>query len=134
MSSPLVVKKLLQGAVLALSIGLLAPALASADAPDVTSARGFVVANNDGSHTVRVEGTWAWNTHHSDCNTNRTGVGISVDWGDQSGFTVATLNGRLIQVGVAPGSAAAARNPVDNVAHPAEPLSFGQAGLGDITD
>src|SRR3954454_2479141 len=119
MSSPIVVKKLLQGAVLALSIGLLAPALASADAPDVTSARGFVVANNDGSHTVRVEGTWAWNTHHSDCNTDRAGVGVAIDWGEHpNGNFVTNLNGQDLYVGVNPFTSF---NRFDNVAHPAEP-------------
>src|SRR4051812_7726436 len=85
MSSSPFPRRLVQSALLALVVTFCLPALAAADAPNVVSGRGFVTTNLDGSHTVRVEGTWAWNTHHSDCNNDRTGVGIAVDWGDNNG-------------------------------------------------
>src|SRR4051794_26786545 len=87
---------------MACALVLSIPVLASADAPDVTSARGFVTENADGSHTVRVEGTWAWNTHNSDCNDDRSGIGIAIDWGDTAapGNLVTTLGGTDIKVGV----------------------------------
>src|SRR4051795_3005370 len=71
MSSLTVVKKLLTSALLVLVASLVLPALAAADAPDVTSASGTIAAGpNAGDRTVSVFGNWAWTTHHSDCNTN----------------------------------------------------------------
>ena len=99
-------KRLVRGAVLTMVVGLAFPALAAADAPDITSASGTV--SSDG-HTVTISGTWAWTTHHSDCNTDRAGVGIAIDWNDpaQPGNVVTTLNGTLIDVGT----------PSDNAVH-----------------
>jgi hypothetical protein len=87
-------------------------ALAWGDAADpvLSSTTGNVVTNGDGSHTVTVQGQWQWTTHHSDCNTNRSGVGYAVDWHDPTapGNHVTTLNGVSIDVGT----------PSDNVVHP----------------
>src|SRR4051812_4379538 len=99
-------KRLLQGGLLAAIVTLGVPALAAADAPDITSASGTV--SSDG-HTVTISGTWAWTTHHSDCNQDRAGVGIAIDWNDpaQAGNFVTTLNGTSIEVGT----------PSDNAVH-----------------
>src|SRR3954467_13170501 len=95
-----VVKKFLTGALLALTVGLIAPALASADAPDVTTATGTAAVNGNGDLVVTLSGTWAWTTHHSNCNLDRAGVGIAVDWGDNNGNHVTTLGNDSIDVGV----------------------------------
>jgi hypothetical protein len=91
-------KRLLQCGLLAAIVTLGVPALAMADAPDITSTSGTV--SSDG-HTVTISGTWAWTTHHSDCNQDRAGVGIAIDWNDpaQPGNFVTTLNGTPIEVG-----------------------------------
>ena len=114
MSSLITVKKLLTSSLLVLVACLALPALAAADAPDVTKAGGTIQGGpNPGDRTVSVFGEWAWTTHHSDCNTNRAGVGVAIDWNDptQPGNHVTTLNGDPIDVGT----------PTDNVVHPAEP-------------
>jgi hypothetical protein len=92
------VKRLLHGGLLAAIVTLGVPAIAAADAPDITSASGSV--SSDG-HTVTITGSWAWTTHHSDCNKDRAGVGIAIDWNDpaQAGNPVTTLNGVMIDVG-----------------------------------
>ena len=113
--------------IVACALVLSIPALASADAPDVTSARGFATPDSPsvGDVTVRVEGTWAWNTHNSDCNGNRSGIGVAIDWNDptQAGNFVDNIP-PSVEVGT----------PTDNVAHPAEPLSFAaNPALGDIS-
>jgi len=97
-------RRLLRSGLLAAVVTLAVPALAAADAPDITSATGTVSGN-----TVTISGTWAWTTHHSDCNTDRAGVGIAIDWGDpgQPGNHVTTLNGVSIDVGT----------PSDNQVH-----------------
>jgi hypothetical protein len=104
----------------ALALALAVPALAAADAPDVTSAAGSIVKTDAlGNTTVEVHGTWAWSTHtNSDCNGDKRGIGVAIDWGDNNGNHVTTLNGDSIDVGVA---VATALNLADNVAHPAEP-------------
>src|SRR4051794_3645330 len=114
--------RLVRFALLALAVALFVPALASADAPDVTSATGSVVGMDAaGNPIVEVHGTWAWTTHGSDCNNNRAGVGVSIDWGDNNGNHVTTLNGDSIDVGVA---TATLLNAQDNLVHPAEPPSL----------
>ena len=120
-----VVRKLVTVALAASLTVLALPALASADSPDVTSATGSVtnVAAN-GDVTVEVHGTWNWPTHGKDCNTDRAGVGIAVDWGDGNGNPVTVLNGRAIAVGVLNTTAL---NAQDNVAHPAEPPTLAAA-------
>lgn len=106
--------KHLRGALVALAVVLVVPAVAGADASDVTSATGKVtnVAPN-GDITVEVQGTWAWTTHQSNCNNDKRGVGVAIDWHDvnAAGNHVTTLNGVSIDVGT----------PTDNVVHPAEP-------------
>src|SRR3954465_6745517 len=64
-------KRLLRCGLPALLVTLAVPAVAAADAPDITSAAGSV--SSDGK-TVTINGSWAWTTHHSDCNTDRAGV------------------------------------------------------------
>ena len=102
----------------AMLVTLAVPALAAADAPDITSASGSVSA--DGK-TVTISGTWAWTTHHSDCNNDRAGVGIAIDWNDAgaAGNHVTTLNGVSIDVGT----------PSDNAVH----TTSGGTGLTGFT-
>jgi uncharacterized repeat protein (TIGR01451 family) len=99
----------------ALAALLIGPALAAADAPDVTSATGSIVSTDaQGNTTIEVHGTWAWSTHaNSDCNGDKRGIGVAIDWGDNNANHVTDLNGDSIDVGTA----------TDNVAHPAEPGS-----------
>ena len=120
-----------RGALAALVVALAFPALAAADSPDVTSATGSIVSvDGAGNQTVEVHGTWAWPTHGgpTDCNTDRAGVGIAIDWGDDdpqnagspNGFHVTTLGNPAdsIDVGVLHSYLG---NAVDNLVHPAEP-------------
>ncbi len=58
--------------------------LAAADAPQPSTITGNVVDNGNGTFTLTVQGTWEWPTHHSDCNTDRWGMGWAVDWNDPS--------------------------------------------------
>ena len=97
MPSPLS-KRLLRSGLLAMVLTLAVPALAAADSSDITSASGVVASDG---HTVTISGTWAWTTHHSDCNQDRAGVGIAIDWNDPNaaGNHVTTLNGTSIDVG-----------------------------------
>src|SRR3954447_4806704 len=90
------VKQVLRSGALALVAALAVPAMAAADAPDITGAQASVAGN-----TVTISGSWAWTTHHSNCNTDRAGVGIAVDWNDPNaaGNHVTTLNGVSIDVG-----------------------------------
>src|SRR3954452_17826410 len=92
------VKKVTGIGALALVAALAVPAMAAADAPDITGAQASVAGN-----TVTISGSWAWTTHHSNCNTDRAGVGIAVDWNDPNaaGNHVTTLNGTSIDVGTA---------------------------------
>src|SRR4051812_30352263 len=70
-----------------------------ADAPDPKPAQAKVKVSDvfvvNGVQVVRVSvsGGWQWPTHHSDCNTDRTGAGYAIDWGDpnQPGNHVTTL-------------------------------------------
>src|SRR4051812_44508007 len=113
MSSPLP-RRLVQCALLALAVTLAVPALAAADAPDVTSAAGSIVSSDASGTVVEIHGTWQWTTHNTNCNNDRAGVGFAVDWGDNNGNHVTTLNGDSIDVGVA---TATSRNAADNVVH-----------------
>src|SRR4051812_29306372 len=84
--------KLARVVFLGLALTLAIPALAAADAPDVVSATGSVVSvDGAGNRTVEVHGLWAWTTHGSDCNLNRAGIGIAIDWGDANGNFVTNL-------------------------------------------
>ncbi|HUP82590.1 MAG TPA: SpaA isopeptide-forming pilin-related protein, partial [Candidatus Limnocylindria bacterium] len=95
------------------------PEQASVRVGDVFIVNGVQVAR------VSVSGGWQWPTHHSDCNTNRTGAGYAIDWGDpnQSGNHVTTLDSiGSIDVGAA---SANAYNPADNEVHPTRPEEAG---------
>jgi hypothetical protein len=94
-----ILTRLLRGGLAATVVSLAVPALAAADAPDITLATGTVSGT-----TVTISGSWA-----SDCNTDRAGVGIAIDWNDpnQAGNHVTTLNGVSIDVGT----------PSDNAVH-----------------
>src|SRR5436190_3451 len=121
-----VVRKFLTGALLALTVGLIVPALASADAPDIQTATGTSSIDASGNVVVTLGGTWAWTTHHSNCNLDRAGVGIAVDWGDNNGNHVTTLGADSIDVGV---RAATLLNNQDNAVH----NTSGGTGLSGFT-
>src|SRR5215468_2907135 len=62
---------------------------AFADAPDVKVGptqspvvTAHAVVNADGTVTVTVTGGWNWPTHGHDCNTDRAGAGVAIDWFD----------------------------------------------------
>jgi hypothetical protein len=57
-------------------------AFADAADPVPSATHGTFVTNADGSRTLTVSGSWAWTTHHSDCNTDRSGVGVAIVWND----------------------------------------------------
>ena len=90
------------------------PGAALADAPDpVPSATtGAAVQNADGSFTLTVNGQWVWPTHHSDCSTNRAGVGYAMGWTNPS------QPGNLIEEG---NLTVAVGTPTDNIVHPVPP-------------
>src|SRR3954471_6922911 len=121
-----VVRKFLTGALLALTVGLIVPALASADAPDIQTATGTSSIDASGNVVVTLGGTWAWTTHHSNCNLDRAGVGIAVDWGDNNGNHVTTLGADSIDVGE---RAATLLNKQDNAVH----NTSGGTGLSGFT-
>ncbi len=142
-------------AVLALVAGGVAAATARADAPDVkvnSPAPGqhpfqtgtATVDNATGHVTVTLTGGWSWPTHGADCNTNRAGAGVAVNWFDPQdrGFHVAFFN---VNGGVADTTAggpddfgvgstgASGLNNIDNVVHPTE-NDTGTGAVVDITD
>src|SRR3954453_18624460 len=121
-----VVRKFLTGALLALTVGLIVPALASADAPDIQTAPGTASIDASGNVVVTRGGTWAWTTHHSNCNLDRAGVGIAVDWGDNNGNHVTTLGIDSIDVGVL---TTTPLNTADNAVH----TTSGGTGLTGFT-
>src|SRR4051812_3470130 len=100
--------------VLAIVVALCCPALAWADAPDITSVSAAVSGK-----TVMVSGTWAWPTHPKNC-TNRplVGMGVGVDWEDPNelGNHVTSLGGSSIDIGT----------PTDNTVHG----THGESGTG----
>src|ERR1700759_980761 len=92
-------------ALLALVAGGVPAVTARADAPDVkvtTPAPGqhpyqtgtATVDTATGHVTVTMSGGWSWPTHGADCNTNRAGAGVAVNWFDPQdrGFHVAYFN------------------------------------------
>ena len=129
MSGPRV-RRFLLVAVLALSVAGIAAAMARADAPDVKSSAvlggqgpqhptqtGTATVDTATGHvTVTLIGGWSWPTHGSDCNTNRAGAGVGVNWFDPNdrGFHVTffDVNG----------------GPVDNT--PGGPDDFGVGATG----
>jgi uncharacterized repeat protein (TIGR01451 family) len=89
-----------------------------------------------GHVAVELIGAWSWPTHGNNCNENRAGTGVAVDWfdpkqaGNPLGASV-TVEGKLtpILVGVE-SSPAGSLNPVDNVVHPTE----NDTGSGAVVD
>jgi uncharacterized repeat protein (TIGR01451 family) len=118
--------------------------VALADAPDVKVppnqspiVSATAVQNANGTVTVTIKGAWNWPTHGSDCNLNRAGAGIAVDWFDPKdpGFDLKAsvpING--VSTAIAVGSSQAVNgNAVDNVVHPTE-NDTGNGGVGNIAD
>jgi hypothetical protein len=107
------VKKVMRSGALALVAALVVPAIAAADAPDVTpNSMSASSVQSGNSVTVTVKGSWQWTTHKSNCNTDRAGVGVAIDWNDTKdpGYVVTTLNGVTIDVG--------STKAGDNAVHP----------------
>src|SRR4051794_32458917 len=126
------VPQLVRGGALALVAALAVPAAAAADAPDITPASVSASSVQNGSTvTVTVKGSWQWTTRSFDCNTDRAGVGIAIDWNDpnQPGNLVTTLNGVQIDVGAA---TANALNPADNAVHPTMGSTFSCGTFGGL--
>ena len=102
--------------VLALSA---APAFADAPDPIPSATHGSLVVNADGSRTLTVQGGtndttdpgWRWTTHHSDCNTDRSGAGVAMVWNDP------TQPGNPVTGAGALGTFLLG-TPTDNVVHP----------------
>jgi uncharacterized repeat protein (TIGR01451 family) len=128
---------------------------ARADAPDVKVTKpapgqhpfqtGTATVDTATGHvTVILTGGWSWPTHGSDCNTNRSGAGVAVNWFDPNdrGFHVTYFN---VNGGVAdttPGgpddfgvgaTGAGGLNAVDDVVHPTE-NDTGSGAVVDITN
>jgi hypothetical protein len=121
-----------RGTWLGLVAGLLALGIAQtawADAPDVKIKpqkplpTAHVTENKDGTVTVTVIGGWSWPTHGSNCNENRAGAGVAIDWfdpkdaGNALGGSV-TIEGKLTAIAV--GGVGNTLNAADNVVHPTE--------------
>src|SRR4051812_4613549 len=133
------VKQVMRSGALALVAALAVPAIAAADAPDVTpnSMSASSKAGPNNTVIVTVQGKWQWTTHKSNCNTDRAGVGVAIDWNDpnQGGNLVTTLNGTPIDVGAAN---ATPLNPADNAVHPTLGSTFscgnfnGSYNIGDF--
>ena len=117
--------KALVGVLSTAMLVLLGLAIAKADSadPKLPFAGTAVVDPVTHKITVTLTGGWTWPTHHSDCNTDRFGVGWAVDWNDdaahgssspQPGNVVGTVGGVTVDVGAAAGNA---NNPADNLVH-----------------
>jgi uncharacterized repeat protein (TIGR01451 family) len=132
-----------------------AAATARADAPDVkvnSPAPGqhpfqtgtATVDTVTGHVTVTLTGGWSWPTHGADCNINRAGAGVAVNWFDPQdrGFHVAFFNVNGGAADTTPGGPddfgvgstnATGLNSVDDVVHPTE-NDTGTGAVVDITD
>jgi uncharacterized repeat protein (TIGR01451 family) len=139
-------------AVLALVAVGVAAATARADAPDVkvnSPAPGqhpfqtgtATVDTVTGHVTVTLTGGWSWPTHGVDCNTNRSGAGVAVNWFDPQdrGFHVAFFNVNGGSPDTTPGgpddfgigsTGASGLNAIDDVVHPTE----NDTGTGAVVD
>ena len=141
---------------LALTVGGIAAVTARADAPDVkvstvvaTSPHGpqhpvttATAMVDTVTHAVRVDltGGWSWPTHGDDCNTDRAGAGVAVNWNDPKdpGFHVATFSipnsnyGSDFGVGssVATSYGTNESNVIDDAVHPTE----NDTGTGAVVD
>lgn len=141
--------------VLGLVAGGVMAVTARADAPDVkvtSPAPGqhpfqtgtATVDAATGHVTVDLTGGWSWPTHGSDCNLNRAGAGVAVNWFDPQdrGFHVAFFNvnggspdttaGGPDDFGVG-STGADGLNPLDSAVHPTE-NDTGSGAVVDITD
>ena len=100
MSRP-IVRRFVLVMLLALTVGGIAAVSARADAPDVkvsspppgqhpTQTGVATVDTASGHVTVDLTGGWSWPTHGKDCNTDRAGAGVAVNWFDPTdrGFHV----------------------------------------------
>jgi uncharacterized repeat protein (TIGR01451 family) len=130
---------------LGLLVGLLMLGLvqaASADTGDVKIKpekplpTAHFVLNKNGTVTATVIGGWSWPTHGSNCNENRAGAGVAVDWfdptdpGNELGASV-TIEGKSVPIAV--GGTGNELNPADNVVHPTEnDGEFGTAAVVNI--
>jgi uncharacterized repeat protein (TIGR01451 family) len=118
-----------------------------ADAPDVKikPEKPVVTAkvsppDANGHITVELVGAWSWPTHGKNCNEDRAGAGVAVDWGDPKepgnplGATVKVgTTTKAIAVGVAKETTNTTKlNSVDNVVHPTE-NDTGSGVVADIT-
>src|ERR1041385_8076166 len=114
---------------------------ALADAPDVKIApvqspaiTATAVTNADGTVTVTVRGGWNWEHNNADCNLDRAGAGVAIDWfdpkqpGNDLGVSI-PING--VSTPIAVGTAAA--NTL-NPAHTAAPPPENATGAGSVVD
>jgi uncharacterized repeat protein (TIGR01451 family) len=97
-----------------------------------------------GHVTVTLVGGWSWPTHGKDCNTDRSGAGIAVNWFDPNdrgfhlaffdvaGGAVDTTAGGPDDFGVG-ATGANGLNPTDDVVHPTE-NDTGAGAVVDITN
>ena len=149
------VRRFLVVAFLAVLAGGVTAVTARADSPDVkvtSPAPGqhpfetgtATVDAATGHVTVTLTGGWSWPTHGKDCNTDRAGAGIAVNWFDprDRGFHVAFFDVAGGAVDNTPGgpddfgvgsTGAGGLNPVDDVVHPTE-NDTGTGAVVDITD
>ena len=140
---------------LALTVGGIAAVSARGDAPDVkvtspapgqhpTQTGVATVDTATGHVTVDLTGGWSWPSHGKDCNTDRSGAGVAVNWFDPTdrGFHLAFFNINGGTANTTPGgpddfgvgsTGANGLNPTDDVVHPTE-NDTGTGAVVDITD
>src|ERR1051325_4912015 len=117
----------LASSILAL-IGLMATAntlFADAGNPILSTIRGDIVSRSDGKVDVYVRGQWWWDSHSSDCNTDRAGSGLALIWNDPAGKSGTdafngykyTANNITVYLGT---KTAVNGNPVDGMVHPSD--------------
>jgi uncharacterized repeat protein (TIGR01451 family) len=127
--SKVIIRILVTGAALLALCVFAASAFADASdpVPSATHLAQPIQTNPDGSHTVTVAGGtnastdpgWQWTTHHSDCNTDRAGVGVAIAWNDPTdpgNPVTGNVNGKQVTIGVGTSS--------DNVVHPTPGPTF----------
>ena len=140
------VRRFVLVALLTLTVCGVAAVSARADAPDIkvsapapgqhpTQTGTATVDSATGHVTVDLTGGWSWPTHGDDCNTDRSGAGVSVDWFDplDRGFHLAFFNVNGGAANTTPGgpddfgvgaTGTNGLNPVDDVVHPTENDAF----------
>jgi hypothetical protein len=91
--------------------------------------------------TLTLTGGWSWPSHGTDCNTDRAGAGVAVNWFDPQdrGFHVGFFDPNGGALNNTPGgpddfgvgaTGADGLNPVDDVVHPTE----NDTGTGAVVD